>query len=85
MALRQYACVSCHRIPGVTGSDTQVGPTLEGLARRTMIAGRLPNTADNLVRWIRAPQAIKPGTAMPELAVTEEHARLMAEYLSGLH
>lgn len=85
LALRQYACVACHTIPGVTGSDTRVGPPLDGLARRTLIAGRLPNTADNLVRWIRSPQQVKPGTAMPDLGVTEEHARVMAGYLSGLH
>ncbi|HEX5683814.1 MAG TPA: c-type cytochrome [Ideonella sp.] len=85
LALRQYACVSCHTIPGVTGSDTRVGSPLDGLARRTLIAGRLPNTADNLVRWIQSPQQVKPGTAMPDLGVTEDHARLMASYLSGLH
>jgi mono/diheme cytochrome c family protein len=85
VALRQYACVACHRIPGVTGSATHVGPPLHGLARRELIAGRLPNTRDNLVRWIRAPQAVKPGSAMPDLGVTEEHARVMAAYLAGLH
>ena len=85
LALRQYACVACHTIPGVTGSDTRVGPPLDGLARRTLIAGRLANTEDNLVRWIRSPQQVKPGTAMPDLGVTEEHARLMAGYLAGLH
>lgn len=85
LALRQYACVACHTIPGLTGSDTRVGPPLQGLARRTLIAGRLPNTPDNLVRWIRSPQQFKPGTAMPDLGVTPEHAQLMADYLSALH
>jgi mono/diheme cytochrome c family protein len=85
IALRQYACVACHRIPGLTGSDTNVGPPLHGLARRHLIAGRLPNSPDNLERWIRTPQAVKPGSAMPDLGVTEEHARLMAAYLSRLH
>lgn len=85
LALRQYACVACHRIPGMTGSDVHAGPPLEGLARRALIAGRLPNTPEHLVQWIRAPQAVKPGTAMPDLGVSEEHARLMAAYLSRLH
>jgi cytochrome c2 len=84
-ALRQYACNGCHTIPGLTGSDTQVGPPLEGLARRAMIAGRLPNTEENLVRWIRSPHSAKPGSAMPDMGVTEEHARQMAAYLSTLH
>jgi cytochrome c2 len=84
-ALRQHACTSCHVIPGLTGSDSQVGPPLRGLASRSLIAGRLPNTQENLVRWIRAPQAVKPGTAMPDLGVTEAQAREMATYLSSLY
>jgi len=85
LALHQYACSGCHAIPGVTGADPQVGPPLAGFARRRLIAGRLDNTTDNLVRWIRAPGSIKPGTAMPDLGVTEEHARQIAAYLSRLH
>jgi mono/diheme cytochrome c family protein len=85
LALRQYGCSGCHRIPGVTGSDANVGPPLEGLARRRLIAGRLDNTPENLARWLRAPNAVKPGTAMPALGVSEEHARLMAAYLSRLY
>jgi mono/diheme cytochrome c family protein len=85
LALRQYACVACHRIPGVTGSHANVGPPLHGMARRRLIAGRLLNTPENLVRWIRVPHEVKPGTAMPDLGVTEAHAKLMAAYLSRLH
>jgi mono/diheme cytochrome c family protein/cytochrome c2 len=83
--LRQYACVACHRIPGVTGSDTLVGPPLEGIARRRLIAGKLPNTPPNMARWLQEPQAVKPGSAMPDLGVTEAHAQLLAEHLSHLH
>jgi mono/diheme cytochrome c family protein len=85
LALRQYGCNGCHRIPGVTGSDANVGPPLEGLARRRLIAGRLDNTPANLAHWLRAPNEVKPGTAMPALGVSEEHARLMAAYLSRLY
>jgi mono/diheme cytochrome c family protein len=81
LLLRQYACVACHRIPGVTGPQTDVGPPLSDWRRRERIAGRLPNTVDELVRFIREPQRIDPRTAMPDLGVTEPHARLMAEYL----
>ncbi len=81
LALRQYACVACHRIPGVTGPDTDVGPPLHEWARQERIAGRLPNTAAELVRFIRHPRSVDPGTAMPDMGVTEAHARLMADYL----
>ena len=84
LALTQYACSACHTIPGITGSSPQVGPPLTGLARRSLIAGKLANTPDNLVRWLRHPQAVKPLTAMPDLGVTEEHARDMAAYLATL-
>jgi mono/diheme cytochrome c family protein len=81
MALTQYACQACHNIPGVTGPDTFVGPPLAGLARRKYVAGMLPNTADNLVRWIRVPHEIDPQTTMPTLGVSERDARDMAAYL----
>lgn len=81
IALTQYACQSCHLIPGVTGPQTFVGPSLDGLARRGFIAGTLPRSEANLVRWIMAPQEVKPGNAMPQLGVSERDARDMAAYL----
>ena len=81
MALTQYACQACHAIPGVTGPDTFVGPPLAGLSQRKYVAGVLPNTADNLARWIRVPHEIDPHTTMPTLGVTERDARDMAAYL----
>ncbi|NUZ07017.1 c-type cytochrome [Piscinibacter koreensis] len=84
IALQQYACTACHVVPGIAGSNLQVGPPLAGLARRSLLAGGLPNTSENLVRWIRDPRGIDPRTAMPNLGVGEAHARLMADYLLGL-
>jgi len=81
LALTQYACQACHLIPGVTGPGTYVGPPLKDLALRKYIAGSLPNTADNLARWIRDPAALQPLTAMPQMNVTESDARDMAAYL----
>lgn len=81
IALAQYACQSCHIIPGVTGPRVYVGRSLDGLAKRKYIAGTLPNTQDNLVRWIRDPKGIDPQTPMPVLGVTERDARDMAAYL----
>jgi mono/diheme cytochrome c family protein len=79
--LAQYACQSCHRIPGVTGSDVAVGRPLDGLAKRRIIAGVLPNGQDNLIRWIRNPQAIDPDAAMPNMGVTERDALDISAYL----
>lgn len=84
IALTQYACHACHVIPGITGSKVFVGPQLDGFASRPMIAGNLPNNTENLVAWIRHPTRIDPQTAMPDMGVTEEHARDMTAYLSTL-
>ena len=83
-ALHQYACPTCHEIPGIVGANNPVGPPLGGLASRRYLAGVLPNTADNLVAWLRNPPAIAPGTAMPNLGVHERDARDIAAYLATL-
>ena len=83
-AFTAYGCGSCHRIPGVRPAVGAVGPPLEHWAERTYIAGRLPNTPGNLMRWITRPQAAVPGNAMPDLNVSEPAARDMAAYLYGL-
>ncbi|HET7601015.1 MAG TPA: c-type cytochrome [Gemmatimonadales bacterium] len=79
-----FGCGSCHTIPGVRGAKGLVGPPLIKFARRTFIAGEVPNTAEYLVRWIEMPQAIEPGTAMPNLGVSEGRARDIAAYLYTL-
>lgn len=84
LLLRQFACGSCHEIPGVAAAKGKVGPPLEGVATRVYLAGVLPNTPENMLGFIRAPQEAAPRTAMPDLGVTEEHARDMVAYLYTL-
>lgn len=79
--IERYGCGSCHTVPGVPGADAWVGPPLMAFARRSYVAGRLANTPDNLIRWLREPQRVSPGTAMPDLDVTAEDARDIAAYL----
>jgi len=83
-AIRAYGCGSCHTIPGVPGADAAVGPPLTQFAYRKFIAGMLPNTPANLVTWIRTPQAVVPGNAMPNMGVTETDALNIAAYLATL-
>ena len=82
--LNQYGCGACHRIPGVQGADGVIGPSLDRLGRRVYVAGVLPNSPSDLARWIRAPEAIKPGTGMPNVGVTERDARDIVAYLYRL-
>jgi mono/diheme cytochrome c family protein len=79
--LRQYACHSCHVIEGVVGPRIDVGPPLVDWPRRGYIAGVLPNTPENLARWILAPRDASPETLMPDLGVPPAHARAMAAFL----
>lgn len=82
--IQQHGCGACHTIPGVRGATALVGPPLNGIADRMFLAGQLPNTPDNMKRWIREPQAIEFGTAMPDMGVTEGDARHIAAYLYTL-
>src|SRR5581483_6561824 len=74
-------CGACHTIAAVDGADGKVGPPLAHFADRRYIAGELPNTPENLVRWIMDPQAVEPRTVMPDLDVGEPQARDIAAYL----
>jgi cytochrome c1 len=82
--IRKYSCGSCHWIPGIQDARGLVGPPLMMFGRRTFIGGEVPNTPENLVRWIRNPQSIESGTAMPALGLTDQQARDVAAYLYTL-
>jgi cytochrome c2 len=83
-ALQRYGCIACHVVPGVAGAHGRVGPALTGIADRSIVAGRLPNTPENLIGWIQDPQAVSPGTVMPNMGVSEADARDIAAYLYTL-
>jgi cytochrome c len=82
--IENAGCAACHAIPGIAQPGGRVGPPLSGFSHRAYIGGELPNTPDNLVRWIRNPHAIEPKTAMPNLGLTEKEARDVAAYLYSL-
>ncbi len=80
----QFRCGACHIIPGIHDADGLVGPPLMKFGRRTYIGGELPNQPENLVRWIKSPQSVEPGTAMPTLGLSDQQARDAAAYLYTL-
>jgi cytochrome c2 len=77
-------CSACHTVPGVPGAVGNVGPSLKGIARQQIIAGKLPNNPANMVRWLMHPQQVWPGNAMPEMGLTQDQARKIASYLFTL-
>ncbi|MEV1329408.1 c-type cytochrome [Micromonospora costi] len=82
--IARYGCGSCHTIPGIDRADGLVGPPLTRFGARSYIAGKLVNNADNLQHWIADPQAVEPGTAMPDLGVSAIDAQDIAAYLYTL-
>jgi cytochrome c1 len=84
--IAQKGCPACHTIPGIPGANGTIGPNLAGVASRNPIAGgAVPNNGpDDLKRWIMNPQALKPGTAMPNLGLSDDDATKIVAYLETL-
>lgn len=82
--VQQYQCGTCHRIPGVNAANGAIAVALESFGRRSYIAGHIPNTDENLARWLINPAALVPGTLMPSMGVTSDDARDIAAYLRQL-
>jgi cytochrome c2 len=80
-AFARYGCGGCHALRGVSGASGMVGPPLDGVSARAIIGGRLENKPDNMIKWIRDPQGVSPGTAMPQLGVTPGDSRDIAAFL----
>jgi cytochrome c oxidase subunit II len=77
-------CASCHRIAG-TAAQATVGPDLTHVASRTTLASlTIPNTPGQLAAWIANPQAIKPGSRMPDLGLSAADVSALVAYLETL-
>jgi len=79
--IAEHGCTACHTVPGVPGPASRVGPPLGNMARQAYVAGLLPNTPDNLVRWLMDPPGINPKTAMPDTGLQRSGAEDIAAYL----
>lgn len=82
--IHDKSCGGCHEVPGVPSAVGKVGPSLESIAGRAYVAGRLQNNPENLETWIVDPQSVDPGNAMPATGVTPGQARDIAAYLYTL-
>ena len=80
-AIRRVGCGSCHTIPGIGWPEGKSAPALEGMDRRGLIAGQLPNRPDVLAAFVRNAPALVPGTSMPAMPLTEREATDVAAYL----
>ena len=82
--VRVYGCQTCHEIPTVADARGFVGPSLGGVATKYYLAGELPNSPENLRRWIQSPHSINPRTVMPDMNVTDADAADIATFLETL-
>jgi len=74
--------VGCHTIAGISGGV--LGPNLTHFgSRKSMAANLMPNTPDNVVKWIENPGHVKPGVLMPDLGMRGEQSKALAAYLLG--
>jgi cytochrome c2 len=80
----QYGCTSCHVIPGIDGPRGEVGPSLEHVAVRQLIALKLPNNLPNMMEYLQNPQLAGNQNVMPNLGLKPEEARDIAAYLYTL-
>jgi cytochrome c oxidase subunit 2 len=78
------ACVNCHAVSG-TNATGRFGPDLTHLmSRDTIAAGAAENTQENLRLWIQSPDAIKPGSLMPAMQLTDADLDALVRYLETL-
>ncbi len=75
-------CGGCHTIQGV--SNGRIGPRLDHVASQARIANFIPNTPENMAAWINNPAALKPGTVMPSLGLSQGEISTLVAYLQTL-
>ena len=79
------ACINCHQV-GRTPANGRFGPDLTHLmSRGTIAAGAAENTHDNLRLWIQNPGAIKPGSLMPAMKLSDADLNAVVSYMETLH
>jgi cytochrome c oxidase subunit 2 len=78
------ACLNCHAINGTNGTG-RFGPDLTHLmSRRTIASGAAENNAQNLRLWIQNPDAIKPGSLMPAMKLSDNELDALVRYMETL-
>ena len=78
------ACINCHAVSG-TPANGRFGPDLTHLMSRTTIAaGAAENTPESLRLWIQDPDAIKPGSLMPAMKLSDADLDAVVNYMETL-
>ncbi|VTT97037.1 cytochrome c oxidase subunit ii : Cytochrome c oxidase subunit 2 OS=Granulicella mallensis (strain ATCC BAA-1857 / DSM 23137 / MP5ACTX8) GN=AciX8_2886 PE=3 SV=1: COX2_TM: COX2: Cytochrom_C [Gemmataceae bacterium] len=86
-AFRSQSCVNCHTVRDKqdTRANGTFGPDLTHLmARKTIAAGMIPNTPENLKKWVFSPESVKPGCLMAGFDLGEKDMKAVIDYLTTL-
>ncbi|MGE6258616.1 cytochrome c oxidase subunit II [Heyndrickxia sporothermodurans] len=81
-------CIGCHAISpdNSTPEAARRAPNLTDFGERERVAGILEHNKENIKKWIKNPQAYKPGNKMPAFKdkLNDQEIDALAEYLMGL-
>jgi cytochrome c oxidase subunit 2 len=83
-AFESNACMNCHAVGG-TPANGRFGPDLTHLMTRATIAsGAAKTTPENLRLWVQNPNAIKPGSLMPAMQLSDSDLDAVVSYMETL-
>jgi cytochrome c oxidase subunit II len=83
-AFLAQSCINCHRVRGTAAQGTYAPDLTHLMSRQTLAAGMIPNTPENLRKWVNDPQKIKPGCLMPAFGLSDRDRDLIVGYLQTL-
>jgi cytochrome c oxidase subunit 2 len=78
------SCINCHRVRGTPAQGTYAPDLTHLMSRQTLASGIVPNTPENLRRWVADPQPIKPGCLMPAFGLSAREQEDIVLYLLTL-
>ena len=84
----EKGCISCHAVTAANTApaEARIGPNLTDFGERAFVAGILENNREEIKRWLRNPEKVKPANKMTGTyePLTEEELEALAEYLMSL-
>ena len=83
-AFMNQSCINCHRVRGTVAAGTYAPDLTHLMSRETLASGMVPNTRDELRKWVIDPAQIKSGCLMPAFGLSEENVNLLVSYLMTL-
>ncbi|HEX4142007.1 MAG TPA: cytochrome c oxidase subunit II [Pirellulales bacterium] len=78
------SCVNCHRVRGTAAQGSYAPDLTHLMSRQTLASGLVPNSPENLRRWILDPQQVKSGCLMPAFGLAPEKRERIVDYLLSL-